>query len=92
MNASYRQFRDLEVGAERREAVRGYLEAHRGIVERVSGRAGVHRSVVSKVLHGRAVSAPVEQAIAAEEGLVEAQPTVEAREVDGPKGIASDRV
>lgn len=69
MNTSqrYEQFKELETGPERREAVREYLASHRGIVERVASRADVHRSVVSKVLHGRAVSSPVEQAILAEE-------------------------
>lgn len=63
----FEQFKTLETGPDRREAVRTYLASHKGIVERVASRADVHRSVVSKVLHGRAVSAPVEQAIAAEE-------------------------
>jgi len=64
---SYERFKGLETGPERREAVREYLAANKGIAERVATRADVHRSVVSKVLHGRAVSAPVEQAIADEE-------------------------
>lgn len=63
----YEQFKDLEIGPSRREAVRSYLAAHKGIVERVATRADVHRTVVSKVLHGRGTSSPVEQAIMAEE-------------------------
>lgn len=63
----FEQFKGLETGPDRREAVRTYLVTRKGIVERVATRADVHRSVVSKVLHGRAVSAPVEQAIVAEE-------------------------
>jgi hypothetical protein len=74
MNTAQRfeQLKDLEVGPERREAVRVYLLAHKGIVDRVAARVPVHRSVVSKVLHGRAVSAPVVQALMEEEQVVAA--------------------
>lgn len=63
----FEQIKELETGPDRREAVRSYLATHKGIAERVAARADVHRSVVSKVLHGRGTSAPVEQAIIAEE-------------------------
>jgi len=54
----------------RREAVRSYLILQRGskgFTRRVAERAGVNPTMVSKVLHGTAVSDPVERAIFAEE-------------------------
>jgi hypothetical protein len=67
----FQQFKSLEIGARRREAVRTYLAAHKGIIARIAARAGVNRTMVSLVLHGRAVSAPVEQAIGIEENEYE---------------------
>lgn len=65
-------FKKFREGVRRREAVRTYLLEHQGLTVRVAARAGVHRTVVSKVLHGRAVSARVEQAIEDEEAAVRA--------------------
>jgi len=54
--------------AARREAIRDYLAAMgTGFVASVGRRAGVSHTMVSKVLHGRAVSARVERAILDEE-------------------------
>ena len=47
----------------RREAVRSFLRRHRGITRAAAALASVDPSMVSKVLHGAAVSAPVENAI-----------------------------
>lgn len=66
-SVSYASFSALRVGPRRRELVRSYLEASPGIIGRIAVRASVDPSVVSKVLHGRAVSAPVVRAIEAEE-------------------------
>jgi hypothetical protein len=63
----FEDFREWTIGPERREAVRTYLEQHKGIVARVAARGNVDRTVVSKILHGRAVSAPVVAAIEMEE-------------------------
>jgi len=70
----YENFKDLEIGPERREAVRSYLAAHKGIIERVCARVKAkrddyYRTVVSKVLHGRATSAPVVEALEIEEKI-----------------------
>ena len=69
----YENFKDLEIGPERREAVRSYLAAHKGIIERVCARVKPdsedYRTVVSKVLHGRATSAPVVEALEIEEKI-----------------------
>lgn len=70
---SYGEFKAMPVGARRREAVRRYLVDHRGITRRVAARLAVSPTMVSKVLHGRAVSAPVERAIEAEEQEEEKQ-------------------
>ena len=66
-NLVFDDFRGWKVGPRRREAVRDYIARYPGIIARVAARAAVHRSVVSKILHGRAVSAPVEGALGREE-------------------------
>lgn len=63
----YEDFKVLTPGARRREATRKFLQSHPGIRARVSSRADVSLSMVSKVLQGGAVSAKVEEAIAIEE-------------------------
>lgn len=70
----YLDFKSIRVGPKRREMVRTYMQQFpHGFTGRVSARAGVHRTVVSKVLHGRAVSANVEAALQEEEKEYEKQ-------------------
>ena len=63
----YTDFKPLPPGPKRRERVRQYLSTHRGIRERAANRASVGTTMVSKVLHGSAVSSKVEEALMAEE-------------------------
>ena len=66
---SFEQIKILERNSDdRHDAVRRYLRARkRGFVDRVRRKAKVHKTMVYKVLHGSAVSAPVEEALLAEE-------------------------
>lgn len=52
---------------QRKDAIAEYLRTHERITERVAARAGVSPSMVSKVLHGHAVSRKVEESLFAEE-------------------------
>lgn len=63
----FSNFKDLPRGPGRRELVRIYLSSHRGISQRVAARANVSQTMISKVLHGYAVSAKVVSAIETEE-------------------------
>ena len=63
----YADFKDLPIGARRREALRKYLAERRGIATAAAMRAGVSTTMVSKVLNGHNVSANVEQALEEEE-------------------------
>lgn len=65
---SFAAIRQLPPGSmERREAIAVYLVRSRGFTVRAAKRAGVNQSMVSRVLHGNVVSAPVEKAILQEE-------------------------
>jgi len=62
--------------AERREAVREYLKRFQtfgGLHKRAAKKAKVHETMVSKVLHGTATSAPVEKVIEFFEAKLEAE-------------------
>jgi len=57
---------------ERKRAVKEFLDSHPRIRQRTAHRAMVDSSMVSKVLHGAAISEPVVTALLAEMSLSEA--------------------